>query len=125
MNIITEVNDANKVLSSYKGSTFQIVLYSESLRRIAVRLFSTESNEIIYLIGVGCERINGPFHFLNANLSINVNVDKHTNDKVTIISDKVAGFELITSAGFSLSQGKEVEFGTSFENFIIDKKYIT
>jgi hypothetical protein len=122
MKITTDIKEANNLLHSYIGAIFQIAFYNESLKRIAIRIYLPNVNEVIYLVGVGCESISGRFRLSNVNLSINKEVDEETKEDIVKICDKVSGFELSTSGGFSLAQGLESEFGTSFDNFIKEKK---
>jgi hypothetical protein len=115
MKTSTDIKEANNLLEFYSGATFQIVMYSASLKRMAFRLILSNVNEVLYIIGIGCESINGHFNYNNANLNITKDVN---NDSNTIITDKLAGFTLITSSGFTIAQGIESEFGTSFDNFL-------
>lgn len=121
MKIITDVKEANHLLQSYAGALFQVYMYSASLKRIALRLMLSDIEDVVYIVGVGTESINGRFSFTNANFFIALESEKTTNEVLTRITDKSSGFELITSGGFSLAQGKESEFGTSFDNFLTDK----
>ena len=122
MRIVTDIKDANTLLQLYIGSTFQIVVYSASLRRMAFRLILPNVDEVLYVVGIGCESLKGRFSFSNANLNISIENTNENNEFSTIIEDKLAEFSLITSGGFSLAQGTESEFGESFENFLVDKK---
>ncbi len=63
MKIITDIKEADTLLKSYIGAMFQIAFYSESLKRIAIRLYLPNVNEVVYLIGVGCTSIKGRFSF--------------------------------------------------------------
>jgi hypothetical protein len=121
MKIVTDIKAANILLQSYMGGILQIAFYSESLKRIAIRICLPNTEEVIYFIGVGCESISGHFHLSNVNLEIIEEVDEKTKENVSKISDKILGFELSTAGGFSLAHGLESEFGTSFDNFIKDK----
>lgn len=122
MKIVTDIKEANDLLKSYIGAILQIAFYSESLKRIAIRICLPNVEEVIYFVGVGCERISGRFRLSNVNLLITKEVDEETKESVVKISDKILGFELSTSGGFSLAQGLESEFGTSFDDFIKEKK---
>lgn len=44
------------------------------------------------------------------------------NETITVISEETDRFSLKTNGGFSLAIGLESEFGTSFENFLLDSK---
>jgi hypothetical protein len=119
MKIITEIKEANSLLEFYSGATFQIVMFSTSLKRMALRLARPNLQEVLYIIGIGCESINGRFNFTCTTLNINQIENEECR---TIISDVSEGFSLVTSGGFSLAQGIESEFGTSFDNFLLDKE---
>ncbi|WP_153799691.1 hypothetical protein [Foetidibacter luteolus] len=122
MNIITDLEKANLILKKYSGAKLQIWMFSRSLKRIAIKLSLDGKPEVVYLIGIGCETFHGDFLLHNAHLHITLErgTDYSDND-ITKISDNIVGFELTTSAGFSLAQGVEEEFGDSFENFILRK----
>jgi hypothetical protein len=122
MKIITDIKEANVLLQSYVGAALQIAFYNESLKRIAIRISLPAVEEVIYFVGVGCESISGNFRILNVNLLITSEVDENTRERITKITDKLSEFELSTLGGFSLAQGLESEFGTSFDNFIIEGK---
>lgn len=121
MKIVTDIKEANDLLQSYIGAILQIAFYSNSLKRIAIKICLPNIEEVIYFVGVGCESISGRFCLSNVNLSIIKGVDEETKESIVTISDKVLGFELSTSGGFSLAQGLESDFGTSFDNFIKEK----
>ena len=70
MKIITDIKEANSLLHSYIGAILQIAFYNESLKRIAIRICQPNVNEVIYLVGVGCESISGRFKFSNIYLFI-------------------------------------------------------
>jgi hypothetical protein len=120
MKIITDINEANNLLQSYIGADAQVAFYSESLRRISIRIWLNRVDEVIYLVGVGCLSMNGLFSFSDANLFIVKEEDENTNESITKISDRTSGFELNTNGGFSMVQGLLSEFGHSFDNFILD-----
>ncbi|MFC1223740.1 hypothetical protein ACFE6N_08020 [Pedobacter sp. BG31] len=122
MKIITDIKEANILLQSYTGGTLQIAFYSESLKRIAIRISLPAVKEIIYFVGVGCESISGNFRILNVNLSIAQKIDESTKENILKIRDKLSGFELSTSRSFSLAQGLESEFGDFFDHFIKEKE---
>ena len=122
MKIVTDIKEANDLLQSYRGSLIQLAFYNESLKRIAIRICLPDEDEEIYLVGVGCESINGRFSFSNSSLSIDQETHKKSNENLIRIYDETSGFELYTSGGFSVAQGLESEFGTSFDDFILDEK---
>jgi hypothetical protein len=117
MKFITDIQEANIALKQYKSSIAQICMFSLSLRRLALRLQSPKTTKVLYVIGAGCEHITGNFKWDNSNLSIITEPSKNSSEIRTKIVDERAGFELITSGGFSLALGQVGEFGRSFENF--------
>lgn len=121
MKIITELQEANSVLQSYKGGKASVWLYSVSLKRLAVRVSLPNINYITYIIGVSCDQICGPFSWDNANIVIEVESYFDKEGPITKIYDNFAGFILSASGGFSLAQGLDSEFGESFDNFILTK----
>lgn len=122
MILLTDIKEANDLLQTYKGAKLQIAFYSESLRRMAIRISLPSEKEVIYILGAGCESINGQFSFSNIDLSIILTVDNEMEISITKISDLKSGFELNTTGGFVLAKGYESEFGTSFVDFFKDHK---
>ncbi|VXB36378.1 conserved hypothetical protein [Flavobacterium sp. 9AF] len=118
MKTITDIKEANTLLQIYTGATLEIVMYSINLKRIALRLILPNVKEVIYIIGIGCESLDGRFNYKYVNLNISVEINHENNDSTTIIRDKSLKFILKTSGGFTLVQGIESEFGTSFDDFI-------
>ncbi|MCX6317925.1 MAG: hypothetical protein NTW29_11585 [Bacteroidetes bacterium] len=119
MLIITDVLEANKLLKSLEGADFSIALYSETLKRIAIRLKLVNTQEVVYIIGIGCQSMYGKFSFRNSVLQIVT--EKMTSDEESVIRifDILSGFELVVDGGFTIAIGMEAEFGDSFDNFII------
>ncbi len=122
MKIITNIQEANDLLQSFSDAHMQIVSYTDSLKRIAIRLKVKKSEEVIYLVGIGCESINGYFDHSNVNLAIELSVNREANEEVTKIFDRSLPFELITSGGFSMVIGRIDNFGQPFYNFFKDEK---
>ncbi|WP_394748244.1 hypothetical protein [Spongiimicrobium salis] len=121
MKIVTDIKEANNLLQSYVGARLQIAFYTESLKRIAVRIwFPDNIDQVIYFIGMSCESINGCFSLSNVDLSITLKMNEKTKEDIITLRDEISGFELSTSGGFSLAQGLLSEFGNSFESFFQD-----
>lgn len=121
MKIITDIKESNELLLVYSGADAKIAFYTESLKKIAIRIKHRDIQEVIYIIGGSCDYIKGHFSFSDAHVLIIMEKDEETNECITTIMDENAGFELITLDGFVLAQGQESEFGTSFQDFIKDK----
>jgi len=115
MKIITDTNAANSLLQQYQGASLYIQLFTTSLWRLAVLLRHPGQLEVLYVIGLGCDHITGSFYYPNAYLEIIQLPEKEQ----TIITDKQAGFTLVTTGGFALAQGLDSEFGDSFDNFLL------
>lgn len=118
MKIITEISDVNYMLQKYKGANLQLAFYSESLSRLAIRLYFINQKKVIYIIGIGCEKICGSFRLSNIDLSVSDVVNHETGPNLIRIFEKTSGFEVLTSGGVTLAEGEDSEFGTSFDHFI-------
>lgn len=114
MKIITDINTANLLLQQYHGASLSIELFTTSLWRLAIQLRLRGQPEVLYVVGAGCQHITGNFHYHNACMEIIQLPEKAQ----TIITDKQAGFTLITTAGIALAQGLDSEFGDSFDHFL-------
>ena len=123
MKVITDIEEANSLLKEYVGSTAQICMFSTSLRRLAIRLLVATSEEVVYIVGIGCKHIEGPFDWKNACLTLSA-VQNSNGNLSTKIVDADVGFKLITSGGFTLAKGDDSEFGESFEDFIKQKNAV-
>lgn len=121
MKIITDLKEANMLLQSYSGATLQIEVYSTSLRRMALKLFLSGIEEVLYVVGIGCESLHGSFYIKNVTLQILEELNNENDETITIIADKLVSFSLITSGGFSMAQGLESDFGKSFDDFLKNK----
>jgi len=121
MNISTEISKINKILVDYKGEQAKIWLFDISHTKLAIKIFSNDKEDIIYLIMSGCKYIRGRFSLKNPKFIVNKNFDDGTLETKIELVDENSDFKLISTAGIALAKGLEQEFGTSFENFISDK----
>jgi len=103
MEISTDIQEANLILQGYSGAKFQIVMYSSTLRRIALKLTLTDVQEVVYVVGIGCESINGRFDNKDAKLHITEEVKE--GEVTSVIADKSGQFTLTTNSGFTLAKG--------------------
>jgi len=117
MNTITDINEANALLAQYNGAEAQVWRFHVTHKRLLLRLSLPSIEKVVYLVGVSCENINGPFSWKNAHIGIARKVDKKFSETITKITDAKAGFELITSGGFALAYSSDVEFETFFGDF--------
>ena len=118
MRLITDINKANHLLQSYVGAKFKIFVFSVSHLKLAILLSLKGIRDVVYVVGLNCERINGPFSYEGADLYIEEFTDEITGDRKTKISDKSSLFELVTFGGFVLAQGPLASFGSSFDHFL-------
>ena len=118
MRLITDMNKANDLLQSYAGAKFKIFVFSVTHMKLGIRLTLPNFDEVVYVTGVSCERMNGPFSYEGADLYIEEFTDEITGDRKTKISDKSSIFELVTSGGFGVAQGPLASFGSSFDPFL-------
>lgn len=121
MRITTDIEEANNLLKEYIGATAQIWMFHISHQRLAIRLSYPKKYEVIYIVAVSSEYINGPFTWSNANIEVIKEINNEKSESNYKIRDKEAGFELDASGGFTLTKGQESEFGKSFEDFYLDK----
>jgi|ERR1700757_3423599 len=121
MEITTDIKRANELLELYNGSTLQILKYTPSLKRLALKLTIVGNSEVVFLVGIGCHFFNGEFYYNDANITIiqEINTEEDRANRTKIFDTK-RSFELITFGGFSLAKGNESEFGTIFEDFILE-----
>jgi len=110
MRIVTELSEVNSLLDTYRGSYVQISMYNVSLKRLALKLSLPNNLEVLYLMGVACEKIKAKFTFTNLGLIVISSFNQVTKETTTIIKDEISEFELTTSGGYSLGIGLESEF---------------
>src|ERR1051326_5378095 len=107
MKTITNLNEANSILKEFRNANACVRLFDLSHKKLGLKLSAPNNTDnVLYIVGVGCEHINGFFSWKNSNVTI-----ENNNGDITKIIDKANGFELITSGGFSMAEGKESEFG--------------
>lgn len=118
MEILSEIGINNKLLNKYKGGKLKIALYDESLKRMALRLESNNYEEVIYIIGIGCERIVGNFECSNVQCNIKISTINLNGENLYEFCDKLSDFKILASSGFTLAKGLNSEFGSNFESFL-------
>lgn len=120
MKIVTDLIESNNLLKQYSEATAQVWMFHISHKKLAIKLSSKNTKDVVYIVVIACEHIVGSFAWNNAKLSIFKEKDKITSDNIYKIIDQESGFELISSGGFSAAKGIESEFGNSFDNFFLD-----
>lgn len=120
MKVINDFQESLSLLANYSGAFAQIWAFNITLKRLLIKLTKTDDPQILFVIVVGCEHINGPFSWANSNITITKETGQDGN-VTTLIKDGQANFELVSNGGFALALGSEAEFGKSFVDFS-DKK---
>lgn len=118
MNISTEINEINKVLIEYNGNQARIWLFDISHTKLAIKIYSNQKKNIVYLIMSSCKYIKGSFSLENPKFLVSQDFDKDTLQTIFKVMDQNSDFELISTAGVGLAKGLESEFGDSFEGFL-------
>ncbi|WP_294211275.1 hypothetical protein [uncultured Chryseobacterium sp.] len=118
MKLASEINKINEILSEYDSNKAKIWLFDISHIKIAIKIFSAEDENIIYLVAAGCKYIKGFFSLQNPKFSIIQYFSEENLETEFKIIDVNSDFELIATVGVALAKGIETEFGDSFENFL-------
>lgn len=118
MKITTNLDEINKILNEYNHEKARIWLFDITHVKLAMKIYSNRNDEVIYLVMINCEYIRGPFSFNNPELYVNQFFDYSTLGTKFKVIDKKADFKMISMGGITLALGHELEFGSSFENFL-------
>jgi hypothetical protein len=98
MKTIIPPKDQESVLAEWRGAKAAIWAFHISLKRIAIILTRKDGFEALYIIGVGCEHLSGPFRWDQANITITTEPPNQWGEVKCRITDKEAGFELLCSS---------------------------
>lgn len=142
MKIISDIEEANRLLSQYVNAYLEIITYTDTFKRMAISLKHPKFKEIVYIIGVGCDKMignEGNIKFVfdselywsqygrqlydgqlglgwdDVNLSIIEDEYNDFGEVISVMKDHNSKFELRTSQGFVVAQGFETEFGEPFD----------
>lgn len=118
MNILTEVKEINEILNEYRGNQARVWMFDITHVKLAIKIYSNQKGDVIYLIMSGCKYIKGLFSLCNPDLYIAQYSDDEISQTVLKLIDKNSDFELSSTSGIALAKGMESEFGDSFENFL-------
>jgi len=114
MTTITDLSEISSMLEQYRGAAAKVWHFNVTHKKLFIRLSLPGQNEVVFIVAVSCENMNGPFSWKNANISISEEVDKETSEQITYLIDKDALFKLASSGGVVLGRGLEPEFDESF-----------
>ena len=110
----------NEILNEHNNEKARIWLFDITHIKLAIRIYSSKSDEVIYLVMVGCEYIRGFFNLTNPRLSVSQYINDENSDIMFKVIDNKTDFELIATGGITLAKGNESEFGNSLEKFLLN-----
>ncbi|MCX8525688.1 hypothetical protein OF897_17370 [Chryseobacterium formosus] len=120
MEITSEIITINKILNEYKSDQARIWMFDITHVKIAIKIYSKQSEEILYFVAAGCKHIKGFFSLCNPKLSVTQSFDNENSEILFKITDENSDFELTSTSGIALAKGLDIEFGDSFDDFIQD-----
>src|SRR5882672_6239296 len=107
----TEVADQNFLLAEWRGARAEMWIFHVTFRRLAVLLRLPETSEVLYIVGLGCRHITGPFSWQNAELSVSAlapSGSEAPGEHLSRVYDQDGQFELVCSGGVLLLQCSEI-----------------
>jgi hypothetical protein len=119
MKMVVDPGKRDATLRRYQGGSAKIWLYHITMRRMALRIAHPALPEVLYVVGIGCDRIEGPFAWAPADVAVTDRVDHSNGENVCDITDAASGFNLRCSTA-SLATGPANELDHTFENFLGD-----
>ena len=120
MKTIIEPKNHESVLAQWHGAEAKIWLFHVSHNRAAISLYRKGEQEAIYVIGVACERMSGPFCWNQAMVAIVTEPPNQWGEVRRRIVDSWAGFELICS-DVVIVRGPASVPDDPFDSFLGDK----
>ena len=123
MRILVDAKDQSSVLADWRGAKAEIWIFDLTFRRLALLLRKAGAPDILYVVGITCRHITGPFRWDNAKLSITLSDTAKsdvTGEPLTRLFDQDAGFELLCH-GVAVVRGIHGDIVHSFgEEFLSD-----
>ena len=114
---IEKVEEINKELRKFNGAFAQIWLFNVTHKRLVVKLYFRDSDNVLFIISASSNHIISNFSWINAKLSLTKCVGDDSYDNLYILKDDNSDFQLNSSGGIFLIKGLEAEFVSTFENF--------
>jgi hypothetical protein len=115
---LTDSADQNSLLAEWHGAKAEVWIFHLTFRRLALLLRLPERSDVLYVVGLGCRHINGPFRWEGADIPISRPAHESSSvagETMTRVCDRQAQFELICSGGVILIQSSEIV--SSFDEF--------
>lgn len=96
-----------------------MVFFHATHNRLAIMLSRKGSDEVLYLIAIACERMQGPFTWPTCDISVHDRPKNEWGEVSRRIVDNGAGFELICSDVTLITGAGEV-FNDPFDGFLAE-----
>ena len=117
MKTVIESKDHESVLAEWRGTQAKIWAFHPSRKRMAISLSRGSENEALYVVGIACEHLAGPFRWDHADISIVADPPNQWGEVRRHVVDKQAGFDLVCS-DVAMVRGPAVLPIDPFDNFI-------
>jgi hypothetical protein len=115
-----DITEQESVLAQWRGARAKIWMFHVTHNRMAINICRKGEQEAIYIVAVGCERLSGPFHWDQANITINTDAPNQWGEVRRQVVDAQAGFELLCS-DVVIFRGPASVPGDPFDNFLDEK----
>jgi hypothetical protein len=115
--IAVNPDEHSSMLAQWQGAQAEIWIFDLTFRRLALLLRKPGADDILYVVGIGCRHITGPFRWDNAHLSIAPSDTRRsdvTGEPLIRLFDQGAGFELLCNSGVGLVRGLRSDIVNSF-----------
>ncbi len=116
MKTIVAEQDRLSELERWRGAPAAVWIFQVTHKRLALRLWRPGEPTVLYLVGVACEHIAGPFAWESSDISIRSSTSNHEE-----IVDERAGFSLRCSS-VTLATGPATDPDKSFDHFLGDSE---
>ncbi|NTX00188.1 hypothetical protein HUA74_32785 [Myxococcus sp. CA051A] len=119
MKTIIQPEDWETALSQWRGGEVVVWMYHAGHRLMAIRLSHSEMSEDLYVVGVGCQQIQGPFAWGPSALMVLAgdSAREAGSSEDGLILDAAAGFRLCCR-DVVLVRGPRGGYDVSFEGFL-------
>ena len=121
MKTLVDPKNHESLLAQWGGAEAKIWMFHVTHNRMALTLYRKDQSEAVYIVGVACKHISGPFSWNQANVSIVTETPNQWGEVHRRIIDKKAGFELLCS-DVVIVLGVPSVPGDLFDNFLGDAK---
>ena len=104
MRTVVRVEDQPSVLAQWQGACAEIWIFDLTFRRLALLPTNAEVNDILYVTGIGCRYITGPFRWDNVRLSIAPSDARRSNITLTSSRASLASVRLTRWASHAIPE---------------------